>query len=135
MIAIYGRHPKTKQVTEHSGSGICFLLTDWPTWFLLVPIPQGLSVLHKCDVPACCNPAHLFLGTQKDNMRDCSNKCRFKIQKLSRADISDIRSYYQSQLKPGKTRVKNGTNTFLAKKYGLHFNTVSHIVRKNSPYK
>lgn len=40
------------------------------------PIPQGLSVLHRCDTPACVNPEHLFLGTQKDNMQDCLRKQR-----------------------------------------------------------
>jgi hypothetical protein len=33
------------------------------------PIPQGLSVLHKCNNPPCCNPAHLFVGTQKENVQ------------------------------------------------------------------
>lgn len=39
-------------------------------------VPTGISVLHRCDNPACCNPAHMFLGTQKDNMDDMNAKGR-----------------------------------------------------------
>src|SRR5579871_992348 len=37
-------------------------------------IPKGLCVLHKCDVPPCCNPDHLFIGTQIDNIADRHKK-------------------------------------------------------------
>ena len=39
-------------------------------------IPLGMSVLHHCDNPLCCNPSHLYVGDNSDNMRDKSIRNR-----------------------------------------------------------
>ena len=64
-------------------------------------IPDEMQVLHSCDVPACVNPDHLFLGTQKDNMDDMSSKGRRKSPqmfgeknpsaKLTESDVAIVR--------------------------------------------
>lgn len=67
------------------------------------PIPAGLFVCHLCDVRACCNPAHLWLGTGDDNIADMVRKGRTTAGKprprvnrswvkLSEAAVLDIRS-------------------------------------------
>lgn len=62
------------------------------------PVPQGMHVLHRCDNPACCNPAHLFLGTNSDNAADRHSKGRDAAMegngraKLTAAKAREIRS-------------------------------------------
>lgn len=58
------------------------------------PIPPGLLVLHSCDNPPCVNPAHLFLGTQSDNMLDSVSKGRHRCSR--RAACAKGHPYDQS---------------------------------------
>jgi hypothetical protein len=65
------------------------------------PIPDGMGVCHHCDVPACVNPGHLFLGDQIANMRDALAKNRIARKgpqgerharaRLTEANVREIR--------------------------------------------
>lgn len=83
-------------------------------------IPAGMRVLHRCDIPLCVNPAHLFLGTPADNSQDMVAKGRqARGMKKSRSglkdnDISDIRASAE-------------TGAVLADRYGVSFQTISEI--------
>ena len=91
------------------------------------PIPENLCVCHKCDNPACVNPAHLFIGTKKDNNQDCNKKGRRNqpsgerhgSAKLTEEDVKDIRIAYSL----GGCIQKDIAETF-----GVHRITISKIV-------
>jgi hypothetical protein len=92
-------------------------------------IPRGFYVCHKCDVPLCVNPDHLFLGTPSDNMQDMWNKNRHKRpdesnlhRKLSNEQVSQI----VDLLSTGETQ------KLIANKYGVSQACISNINTKRS---
>lgn len=100
------------------------------------PIPEGMEVLHRCDNPSCVNPAHLFLGTQKDNVADMISKhrspygkCFYKIaacgeanhaHKLTAADVLEIRA----------ACAKGETQRSVALRYGVAQSTIGKIANR-----
>lgn len=91
------------------------------------PIPDGMMVCHTCDNKPCCNPRHLFLGTNADNQADKARKLRgprgtrHRSAKLTDADVISIRSLY-----PGMSQMA------IAKQYGMNQTVISDIVRRKT---
>jgi hypothetical protein len=66
-------------------------------------IPKGMVVRHSCDNPACINPDHLSLGTQKDNVADREARGRRDVKgeqigtaKLTEAEVLEIKTSVES---------------------------------------
>lgn len=81
------------------------------------PIRDGLFVLHACDNPACCNPAHLFLGTKQDNTDAMRAKGRMKVGAAlpqAKLTIRSVIAIRQSGL----------SRAALAEKYGVSKGTI-----------
>lgn len=87
------------------------------------PIPDGKLVMHSCDNPQCCNPDHLSVGTQSDNMQDMVKKGRGLVgeknanTKFTEADVISI----YADVDAGMTRQA------IADKHGVSSVTISHI--------
>lgn len=88
-------------------------------------IPEGLWVLHKCDIKNCVNPDHLFLGTHRDNMQDAALKDRFERgnrhhnAKLTLEQVSEIRSLCST---------KRYTHRALASQFGVSRQAITDVV-------
>lgn len=104
------------------------------------PIPAGMFVLHSCDVPACVNPAHLFLGTNTDNVRDMMAKGRgnagksFPDGQWERGERHHAARLTEADVRTLRARYEAGGTSFsaLAREYGLAIGHVYRIVRRKA---
>lgn len=60
--------------------------------------PVDFQVLHRCDNPPCCNPIHLFTGTNQDNRDDCVRKGRQAVANNNGARLYPERIYRGEQI-------------------------------------
>lgn len=74
-------------------------------WFVTFgEIPKGLCVLHRCDNMRCCNPRHLFLGTDIENVQDRDTKgrgCRgerVNTSRLTRGIVCKVRALLRKKV-------------------------------------
>lgn len=102
--------------------------------------PPHVKVCHKCDNRLCCNPSHLFLGTQQQNIADMVSKGRqargealskilvvtsakgvdLPLHKLNDGQVIDIRERYAA----GGIRQHQ-----LATEYGVSYQVIGYVVR------
>lgn len=95
-------------------------------------IPSGKFVCHTCDIPSCCNPDHMFIGTNQDNVNDMVRKKRnsppprnphvvgsvHPLAKLNEDQVLEIRDLYR----------RGWLQKDLAQQYGVARQTISKIV-------
>lgn len=81
-------------------------------------IPKGLFACHRCDNRSCVNPAHLFIGTNMDNVKDMVRKGRAG-KKLNMDIINEIRDKYC---------IGGFTQTSLAREYGVSRGAIHYYV-------
>ena len=94
------------------------------------PIPDGALVCHRCDVPACVRPSHLWLGSKSENNadRDAKGRGRIALQgeanpkaKLTVADVQSIRRRWTGAY---------GQAEALRREYGIGAPALYAVVRR-----
>lgn len=117
--------------TNRNGYGVLWVLEEGKqrlahriSWTINVgPIPNGICVLHRCDNPRCVNPEHLFLGTQTDNLDDCTSKGRRPAgerngaSKLTLSQVKEIRALRESE-----------TQDSIALRYGVSRRAIGFVL-------
>lgn len=95
-----------------------------------VSVPAGKCVLHSCDNPPCCNPAHLRVGTQAENIADRGARGRTRVgegerhhsAKLTVAGVKELRRLYA-----GGTAIKA-----LSDRFGVAPYAIQQCVRRDT---
>lgn len=113
----YGEFGPSKVMPERKAHRIAYTLS-------VGPIESGKVLMHSCDNPRCCNPAHLSPGTSRENTRDSVRKGRrapSPTMKLSVVEVYRIREIGNSR-----------TRRSIAHEFGISGRQVLSILRRES---
>jgi hypothetical protein len=92
--------------------------------------PDGAHVLHRCDNPPCCNPAHLWLGTHAENMRDMVAKAR---QSRPRGESSGRAKLIAENVREIRRRYDGGeTQRGMAREFGVSPKAIRSLIQGKS---
>ncbi len=89
------------------------------------PIPAGLSICHRCDVPACINLDHLFVDTHAGNMADMKAKGR---QRTFRGETSKRAKLTDAAVR--EIRASRSPLRVMADRFGVTMSTISRVRRE-----
>ncbi len=105
---LYVGHLTSHNKYGHTQMHIKRVVKDIHVWsyeHFVGPVPESLCVCHTCDVPRCCNPNHLWLGTRQENTADMKAKGRAHKpvgelnpkSKLTKEDVIKIRELFKAK--------------------------------------
>lgn len=107
-----------------NGSGLIYA-HRFSLELIIGPIPKEILVLHDCDNPPCCNPAHLFMGDDAENAADKCRKGRIPSgEKSPKAKLTD------AQCEEIRKRYVLGMGRILAREYGVASNLITRIAQR-----
>lgn len=107
------------------------------------PIADSVKVCHTCDTPRCCNPAHHFLGTQRDNALDMWEKgrgasgdrsgSRTMPERRPRGSQNPRAKITEADVPAIRARFADGTTVAtLAREYDVHWRTMFMLVQRKT---
>lgn len=116
-----------------SGSDVCAIASRVAWELSFGPIPPGVDVCHKCDNPPCCNPGHLFLGTQTDNTADMVNKGRMNKSNQTKGEaVHTARLSPDQVIEIRRLRDAGVSQRRVAKQFGVGQAAISNIALRKS---
>lgn len=96
------------------------------------PIPEGMCVLHRCDVRSCVRPDHLFLGTQKENAADMITKGRHKGGAVPGKGQWDVILTDEKVNEIRRLAAAGHSQGSLAKQFGVARATIQGVINRRS---